>query len=218
MHTTHTATHRNEAVAQAIAALAAGELILIQDDAGRENEGDLVGAASLATDWMVNFMVRNARGLVCQPIAPATARRLGLAPQVEINTESHGTAFTVSVDAASGITTGISAADRALTARIVADPQSSPELLRRPGHMFPLVARRGGVLERPGHTEASIDLVRLAGLPPSAIICEVLAEDGSMARSNELAALAVDWKMPLISVRDIIEYRRSIDDHQEYTA
>lgn len=218
MHTTTHTTHRNEAVVQAIAALAAGELILIQDDAGRENEGDLVGAASLATDRMVNFMVRHARGLVCQPITPATAQRLGLAPQVEINTESHGTAFTVSVDAARGITTGISAADRACTARIVADPQSSSELLRRPGHMFPLVARRGGVLERPGHTEASIDLVRLAGLPPSAIICEVLAEDGSMARSNELAALAVDWKMPLISVQDIIEYRRWIGDHQEYTA
>lgn len=214
--TTHT-TQRNETVAQAIAALAAGKLILIQDDAGRENEGDLVGAAALATPGMINFMVRNARGLVCQPIAPATAQRLQLAPQVETNTESHGTAFTVSVDAANGITTGISAADRAITARIVADPQSPPESLRRPGHMFPLVARRGGVLERPGHTEASIDLVRLAGLPPSAIICEVLSEDGSMARGNELAALAASWRMPLVSVHDIIEYRRWIGDRKEYT-
>lgn len=207
-----------ELVARAIAALAEGRLILIQDDTGRENEGDLVGAASLATPRMINFMVRNARGLVCQPISRTTAQRLELAPQAEVNTESHGTAFTVSVDAASGITTGISAADRACTARIVADPEATPDLLRRPGHMFPLVARPGGVLERPGHTEAAIDLVRLAGLAPSALICEVLSEDGSMARSEELERLAAQWEMPLLSVQEIIEYRRSTGDWEEYRA
>ena len=207
-----------ELVARAIAALAEGRLILIQDDTGRENEGDLVGAASLATPQMINFMVRNARGLVCQPISRTTAQRLELAPQAEVNTESHGTAFTVSVDAAAGITTGISAADRACTARIVADPEATPNLLRRPGHMFPLVARPGGVLERPGHTEAAIDLVRLAGLAPSALICEVLAEDGSMARSEELERLAAQWEMPLLSVQAIIEYRRSTGDWEEEDA
>ena len=198
-------------VARAVAALAEGRLILIQDDTGRENEGDLVGAASLATPQMINFMVRNARGLVCQPISRTTAQRLDLAPQAKVNTESHGTAFT-------GITTGISAADRACTARIVADPEATPDLLCRPGHMFPVVARPGGVLERPGHTEASIDLVRLAGLAPSALICEVLSEDGSMARRQELERLAAQWEMPLLSVQEIIEYRRSIGDSEEYEA
>ena len=203
---------RDQAVERAIEALAEGLLILIQDDRGRENEGDLVGAASRVTSQMINFMVTNGRGLVCQTITEDAAERLGLGPQAEVNTESHGTAFTVSVDAAQGIRTGISAADRAVTARIVADPDAAPEQLRRPGHMFPIVARGGGVLERPGHTEASIDLVRSAGLEPSGLICEVLSRDGSMARGEELARLADEWEMPLVSVRQIIDYRRSAGD------
>lgn len=201
---------RNDAVERAIEALADGRLILIQDDLKRENEGDLVGAASRVTSQMINFMVTKGRGLVCQPITEETARRLGLGPQSEVNTESHGTAFTVSVDAARGISTGISAADRALTARILADPDAAPEQLCRPGHMFPIVARSGGVLERPGHTEASIDLVRAAGLEPSGLICEVLSADGSMARGEELARLADEWKMPLVTVGAIIDYRRGV--------
>lgn len=201
---------RKDAVERAIEALADGRLILIQDDLKRENEGDLVGAASRVTSQMINFMVTKGRGLVCQPITEETARRLGLGPQAEVNTESHGTAFTVSVDAARGISTGISAADRALTARILADPDAAPEQLCRPGHMFPIVARSGGVLERPGHTEASIDLVRAAGLEPSGLICEVLSADGSMARGEELARLADEWEMPLVTVGAIIDYRRGV--------
>lgn len=203
----------NTIVETAIEHLAQGRLIMIRDDEGRENEGDLVGAASLATPEMLNFMVRNARGLVCQPITREIADRLSLHPQVARNTESHGTAFTVSVDAATGITTGISAHDRAVTARTVVDEKTVSADLVRPGHMFPLVARRGGVFERTGHTEASVDLVRLAGLPQSALICEVLSEDGTMARGAELEALAREWDMPLVSVSDIVAYRTYTDDH-----
>ncbi len=199
-------------IEKAMERLAAGGLVIMRDDEGRENEGDLVGAASLATPEMVNFMVRHARGLVCQPVTAETAGRLGLGPQATRNTESHGTAFTVSVDAAEGITTGISAEDRSVTARIIADGTSTPSDLRQPGHMFPLVARPGGVLERAGHTEGSVDLLRLAGLVPSALICEILNEDGTMARGEELERLAVEWDMPLVSVADIAAYRRKIGD------
>ncbi len=197
---------------EALQRLAEGRLIMIRDDEGRENEGDLVGAAAHATAEMVNFMVRFGRGLVCQPITEETARRLQLAPQAARNTDSHGTAFTVSVDAAENTSTGISAEDRAVTARRLADPDSRAEDFRRPGHMFPLVAREGGVFRRFGHTEASLDMVRLAGLPRSALICEVLSEDGTMARGAELERLAREWDMPLISVADIREYRRRIGD------
>ncbi|MFW5643121.1 MAG: 3,4-dihydroxy-2-butanone-4-phosphate synthase, partial [Alkalispirochaeta sp.] len=206
--------HTRDRVETAIRRLAEGGMILIQDDDGRENEGDLVGAASRATPEMINFMVTYGRGLVCQPITEETAERLDLPPQAARNTESHATAFTVSVDAATGITTGISAEDRAVTARIISDASSHPEDLRRPGHIFPLVAKRGGVFERRGHTEASLDIVRLAGLPPSALICEVLSEDGTMARGRELAKLAEAWNIPLISVEDIIAYRREIGDYE----
>jgi 3,4-dihydroxy 2-butanone 4-phosphate synthase / GTP cyclohydrolase II len=199
-------------IEKAMERLAAGGLVIMRDDEGRENEGDLVGAASLATPEMVNFMVRHARGLVCQPVTAEVARRLELGPQAPENTDSHGTAFTVSVDAADGITTGISAEDRAVTARVVADGTSVPQDLRRPGHMFPLIARPGGVLERAGHTEGSVDLLRLAGLVPSALICEILNEDGTMARGPQLERLAVEWDMPLVSVADIAAYRRRTGD------
>jgi 3,4-dihydroxy 2-butanone 4-phosphate synthase/GTP cyclohydrolase II len=199
-------------VAAALERLAQGKLILVRDDEGRENEGDLVGAASLASPEMVNFMVTHGRGLVCQPITEATAARLELPPQSSVNSESLGTAFTVSVDAVEGTTTGISVADRAATAVVIADPTSSAHALRRPGHVFPIVARPQGVFERLGHTEAAVDLTRLAGLEPSGLICEVLAEDGSAARGPELEQLSEEWDLPLISVRDIIAYRDAVGD------
>lgn len=199
-------------VARALERLAQGKLILVRDDEGRENEGDLVGAASMATPAMINFMVTYGRGLVCQPITEDTAVRLELPPQSPVNSESSKTAFTVSVDAAANTTTGISTADRATTAAILANPTSTAGDLRRPGHVFPLVARRGGVFERAGHTEAAVDLARLAGLQPSGLICEVLADDGSMARGPELERLAEEWDMPLITVEDVVAYRDAIGD------
>jgi len=207
-----TGRDRIQRVRAAVERLAQGKLILVRDDEGRENEGDLVGAASMASSEMINFMVTFGRGLVCQPITEAAATRLELPPQSAVNSESLGTAFTVSVDAVEGTTTGISTADRATTAAVVADPASSARALRRPGHVFPIVARAGGVFERPGHTETAVDLARLAGLEPSGLICEVLAEDGSPARGPELERLAAEWDMPLITVHDVIAYRDAIGD------
>lgn len=203
---------RIENVTAALKRLAQGKLILVRDDEGRENEGDLVGAASLASSQMINFMVTYGRGLVCQPITEAAATRLELPPQSAVNSESLGTAFTVSVDAVEGTTTGISTADRAATATVLARPTSSARDLRRPGHVFPIVARPGGVFERPGHTETAVDLARLAGLEPSGLICEVLAEDGSAARGPELECLAREWDLPLITVQDVIAYRDAVGD------
>lgn len=187
--------------------LAAGGLILVQDDEGRENEGDLVGAADRVDAAMINFMATRGRGLICQAITAGTAERLELPLQWAHNEDAMGTAFTVSVDAASGITTGISAADRARTAAVLADPRSRPTDLRRPGHLFPLIAREQGVLERRGHTEAAVDLARLAGCQPSGLICEVLREDGSMARGSDLRRYAREWQLPLISVADVVAWR-----------
>ncbi len=199
-------------VERAIEQIRRGGLILVRDDEGRENEGDLVGAAELATEEMLAFMAVKARGLICQSITEETARRLNLPPQAERNEESNATAFTVSVDAAEGITTGISAGDRCMTARILANPESAPEQLVRPGHLFPIVAKEGGVFERQGHTEASVDLARLAGLQPSGLICEVLKDDGTMARGPELEELAGEWDVPLISVEELLAYRDAIGD------
>jgi 3,4-dihydroxy 2-butanone 4-phosphate synthase/GTP cyclohydrolase II len=166
---------------------------------------------------MIAFMAVYGRGLVCQSITAEAAARLELPPQAVHNTESNGTAFTVTVDAAVGITTGISAADRARTASILANPHSTPDQLVRPGHMFPLVARPNGVLDRPGHTEASVELARLAGCVPSGIICEILNDDGTMARGPQLEALAAVWNIPLITVRELIEYRtHNRTHHQEH--
>lgn len=198
----------HERMEAALERLAAGGLILVQDDAGRENEGDLVGAAELVTPDMINFMATKGRGLICQAITTEMARQLQLPLQWPGGGDSMGTAFTVSVDAAEGITTGISAADRARTAAVLTHPEARPEDLLRPGHLFPLIARDGGVLERRGHTEAAVELARLAGLRPSGLICEVLSSDGSMARGPELRALARDWEMPLISVADLVAWRQ----------
>lgn len=199
-------------VEQAVERIRKGGMILVRDNEGRENEGDLVCAAELVTPEMIAFMAVHARGLICQSITASAARRLELPAQAPVNTESNSTAFTVSVDAAEGITTGISAADRARTAAILADPEAQPAQLVRPGHLFPIVAREGGVFERQGHTEASVDLARLAGLAPSGIICEVLNDDGTMARGEELEELSSRWGMPLITVEQILAYRDALGD------
>ena len=190
-------------VKDAINAIGAGKMVVVTDDASRENEGDLVIAASKVTAKSVNQMLLHGRGLICVPLTPSQLPHLGINSMVANNRESHRTDFTVSVDAAQGITTGISAYDRAATIRILGDPNSRPEQLSQPGHVFPLRARPGGVLERAGHTEAAVDLASLAGLHPSGVICEILNEDGSMARLPELLQFKKKHGLKLISIRKI---------------
>ncbi len=196
-----------DSVESAIQDIAEGRPVIVTDDEGRENEGDLVIAAAKATPENINMMIRHARGLICVPTTGAQLRRLGINQMVRENRESYKTAFTVSVDAAEGITTGISAFDRARTVAILANPDSQPEQLVQPGHIFPLRAKDGGVLERAGHTEAAVDLASLAGLHPSAVICEILNEDGSMARVPELVEFKQRFGIKLISISALIEYR-----------
>jgi 3,4-dihydroxy 2-butanone 4-phosphate synthase/GTP cyclohydrolase II len=186
----------------------AGKMVIVTDDAERENEGDLVMAASKVTPEAVNFMAKHGRGLICVPLSAARARQLGLQRMVAHNRELHRTDFTVSVDAAKGVTTGISARDRAKTIRTLAGTKSGPADLTEPGHVFPLQAREGGVLQRAGHTEAAVDLVRLAGLDATGVICEILNEDGSMARLNDLQKFRRKHKLKICSIRDLIAYRR----------
>lgn len=186
-----------------------GRLVIIVDDEDRENEGDLVCAASKATAESINFMAMHGRGLICAPITEEFAERLGLPLMVRRNTESHGTNFTVAVDAAHGISTGISAADRARTVQILANPLSEPGDLVRPGHILPLQAKKGGVLRRAGHTEAAVDLARLAGLEPAGVICEILNEDGTMARLPQLLEFAGRHGLRVGTIESLIEYRRS---------
>ena len=195
-------------IEEAIADIAAGKMIVVVDDAQRENEGDLVMAAELCGDADMNFMVKEARGLVCAPIDSNAATRLSLNMMVERNTDPHGTAFTVSVDAMSS-STGISAKERATTVRLLASEAAVGEDFRRPGHIFPLIAKEGGVLKRAGHTEAAVDLARLAGLHPAGVICEIMNEDGSMARLDDLLAFSKKHKLKIISVADLICYRLS---------
>ncbi len=196
-------------IEQAIADIRAGRLVIVADDEGRENEGDLVGAAEKVTAEMVNFMATHGRGLICLPMLPERCQALGLPQMAEHNTEAHETAFTVSIDAASrfGVTTGISAADRAATIRVAIDPSTIPQDLRRPGHVFPLRARPGGVLQRVGQTEASIDLARLAGLYPAGVICEILNDDGTMARRPELERFAAAHGLTFITTAQLVAYR-----------
>ena len=186
----------------------AGKMVIVTDDAERENEGDLVMAAAKVTPEAVNFMAKHGRGLICVPLASARARQLGLQRMVAHNREIHRTDFTVSVDAARGVTTGISARDRARTIKMLASPKSAPSDLTEPGHVFPLQARDGGVLQRAGHTEAAVDLARLAGLDGSGVICEILNEDGSMARFPDLLKFRRKHRLKLCSIRDLIAYRR----------
>jgi 3,4-dihydroxy 2-butanone 4-phosphate synthase/GTP cyclohydrolase II len=181
----------------------------VADDEDRENEGDLVGAAERVTPEMINFMATHGRGLICLTLTPERCQALGLPQQAEYNTEAHETAFTVSIDAAArfGVTTGVSAADRAATIRVAIDPATVPADLRRPGHVSPLRARPGGVLQRVGQTEASVDLARLAGLYPAGVICEILNADGTMARRPDLERFAAQHGLTFITVAQLVAYR-----------
>ncbi|WP_242364097.1 GTP cyclohydrolase II [Limosilactobacillus antri] len=192
----------------AIEQLKQGGLVIVMDDLDREAEGDLVGLASKATPAKVNFMTKHARGLMCVPMAPAVADRLELRQMTVDNTDPFGTAFTISVDHHS-TTTGISAFDRCRTISYLADPASRNADFYKPGHIFPLVAKAGGVLERNGHTEAAVDLARLAGVEPVAYICEILKNNGEMARSPELHEMAAEYGLPIITIKDLQEYRRN---------
>lgn len=196
-------------VEDAIEDIRQGRMIIVADDEDRENEGDLVCAASLVTPEIINFMITHGRGLVCVALTAERADELDLRPMSDINTESHQTGFTVTVDAAAhfGVTTGISASDRAKTIQLCVDPNTKPSDLRRPGHVNPLRARPGGVLRRVGQTEASVDLARLAGLPPAGVICEILNEDGTMARREDLERFAKKHSLRFITVADLVAYR-----------
>lgn len=196
-----------DSIETAIQAIATGGIVIVTDDEGRENEGDLVLAAEKATPELVNMMIRHARGLICVPMTEPQLKRLGINPMVQQNREAHRTAFTVSVDAAEGITTGISAFDRARTIQLLANPATRSDELVQPGHIFPLCSRPGGVLERAGHTEAAVDLAALAGLRPAGVICEVLSEDGTMARLPQLLEFKRQHRLPLVSIAALIEYR-----------
>ncbi len=196
-----------KAVREAIAALQAGKLILVMDDAERENEGDLICAAEFATTENVNFMATYAKGLICMPMSKAIADRLLLPPMVVHNTDNHETAFTVSIDYKT-TTTGISAEERGLTARMCVAEDVAASDFRRPGHMFPLIAKAGGVLERNGHTEATVDLMRLAGLAECGLCCEIMGEDGQMLREEALRAFAAKYKIPCITIQELQAYRK----------
>ncbi len=196
-------------IEQAITDTRDGRLVIVADDEDRESEGDLIGGASRVTPEMINFMAKYGRGLVCLTLVPERCGALGLPQMTDENNESSATAFTVSIDAAKrfGVTTGISAADRAKTIQVAIDPATAPSDLCRPGHVFPLRARRGGVLQRVGHTEASIDLARLAGLYPAGVICEIIADDGSMMRRAELEVFAKEHGLTFVTVAQLVAYR-----------
>ncbi len=191
-----------------VQALAAGEIVIVTDDEDRENEGDLVMAAEKATPETINFMAMHGRGLICVPVSNERAEQLGLQRMVAQNREMYKTDFTVSVDAAHGVTTGISAYDRAKTITTIADPKAQPEDLVQPGHIFPLRAKEGGVLRRAGHTEAAVDLARLAGLQPAGVLCEILHDDGTMARLPELMEFRKKHGLRICTIQSLIAYRR----------
>ena len=190
-----------------VSAIRAGEIVILVDDEERENEGDLVFAADFVTPEKINFLAKHGRGLICMPVTEAHAQRLGLRPMVEQNRSRHGTNFTVSIEAAEGIATGISAHDRALTIKVAAAPEARPEDIVQPGHVFPLIAQPGGVLVRAGHTEACCDLARLAGLTPAAVLCEIMRDDGAMARLPDLLHFAAEHQLKIGTIADLIEYR-----------
>jgi 3,4-dihydroxy 2-butanone 4-phosphate synthase/GTP cyclohydrolase II len=190
-----------------VAALRAGEIVILVDDEDRENEGDLVFAAEFVSAEKINFLAKHGRGLICMPITEAHAERLGLRPMVEQNRSRHGTNFTVSIEAAEGIATGISAHDRALTVKVAAAATSTAQDIVQPGHVFPLIAQPGGVLVRAGHTEACCDLARLAGLAPAAVLCEIMRDDGTMARLPDLLEFAATHQLKIGTIADLIEYR-----------
>jgi 3,4-dihydroxy 2-butanone 4-phosphate synthase/GTP cyclohydrolase II len=194
-------------IPEAIEAIKAGKTIIVVDDEDRENEGDFLTAARNATPEAINFMVKYGRGLVCAPITQQRAHELQLEPMVSHNTTSYETNFTVSVDLLEGCTTGISATDRSKTVMALIDPNIAPEALGRPGHIFPLIAKNGGVLRRAGHTEAAVDMAVLAGFEPAGVICEIMTENGDMARLPELLQMAKEFDLKIISIKDLIAYR-----------
>jgi len=194
-------------IAEIIAEIRSGNIVVLVDDEDRENEGDLVFAAEFVSAEKINFLAKHGRGLICMPITAEHARRLGLAPMVARNRSRHGTNFTASIEAAEGISTGISAHDRALTVKVAAAPQAGAEDIVQPGHVFPLIAEAGGVLMRAGHTEACCDLARLAGLTPAAVLCEIMNDDGTMARLPDLIEFAGRHGLKIGTIADLIEYR-----------
>jgi 3,4-dihydroxy 2-butanone 4-phosphate synthase / GTP cyclohydrolase II len=194
-----------------ISEIAAGRLVVVADDPSRENEADLIGAASLCTAESVNFMAIHGRGLICAPLTAERAEELDLPQMARRNREGQKTAFTISVDAAHGITTGISAADRARVVRLLADPEVTADAFVKPGHIFPIQAMQDGVLRRAGHTEAAIDLARLAGLPPAGVICEIMNDDGTMARVGQLGEYQQRHGLKACTIAQIIEYRRRFE-------
>ncbi|MFF0492327.1 bifunctional 3,4-dihydroxy-2-butanone-4-phosphate synthase/GTP cyclohydrolase II [Nocardia sp. NPDC004068] len=211
---------RFDTIERAVADIAAGKAVVVVDDEGRENEGDLIFAAEKATPELVAFMIRYTSGYICVPLTGADCDRLGLPPMYAINQDKHGTAYTVSVDAREGVSTGISAADRATTMRLLADPLAKPSDFTRPGHVVPLRAKDGGVLRRPGHTEAAVDLARMAGLGPAGVICEIVSQknEGDMARTEELRVFADEHDLALISIADMIAWRRKHEKQVERIA
>lgn len=204
-------------IPEALEALRGGEIILVSDDESRENEGDLICAAQFATTKNVNFMAAHGKGLICMPMGEALVRRLQIPQMVADNTDNHETAFTVSIDHVS-TSTGISAAERSVTAMACVAENAQPEDFRRPGHMFPLLAKKNGVLERDGHTEATVDLCRLAGLKECGLCCEIMGEDGTMMRTAELGELAKTWGLKFITIRALQDYRKQHDSLVERAA
>jgi 3,4-dihydroxy 2-butanone 4-phosphate synthase/GTP cyclohydrolase II len=204
-----------DSIERAVADIKAGKAVVVVDDADRENEGDLIFAAELATPELLSFMVRYTSGYICVPLTEAECGRLDLPPMHHTNGDTFRTAFTVTVDAKQGVTTGISAHDRAHTIRLLADPAATARDFVRPGHVLPLRAREGGVLRRPGHTEAAVDLARLAGLTPAGVLCEIVSQkvEGEMARADELRVFAEDHDLTLITIADLIAYRRRFEKH-----
>lgn len=198
-------------IEEAIQDIAAGKPVVVIDDADRENEGDLIIAAEYATAEWVNFMLNYCRGLVCIALPPDRAQALGLPPMVESNTDPYGTAFTVSVSARFNVTTGVSAQDRAQTIQTLIDPKTTPYDLVRPGHVFPLRAVSGGVIQRAGHTEAAVDLAKISGCKPAGVTCEITKDDGTMARLPDLQKFAAKHHLRIITIADLIEYRRKSD-------
>ena len=201
---------RRESIERAIDDLKNGKVILVMDDESRENEGDFICAAEYATTENVNLMASLGKGLICMPMSEELSYKLALPPMVRHNTDNHETAFTISIDYV-GTTTGISAAERGLTARSCVSDNVTPMDFRRPGHMFPLVAKAGGVIERPGHTEATVDLMKLAGLKECGLCCEIMAEDGAMMRGEALRKLAKDLGITFITIPELVEYRKVYD-------
>ncbi|MFZ0370150.1 MAG: bifunctional 3,4-dihydroxy-2-butanone-4-phosphate synthase/GTP cyclohydrolase II [Halobacillus sp.] len=201
-----------DTIEKAIERLKQGKLVIVCDDEDRENEGDLVGIAEYASTEMINFMIKHGRGLVCAPVTSGLADHLELMPMVDQNSDPNQTAFTVSIDH-KDTTTGISADERALTIREMLNPQATAADFQKPGHIFPLIAKEGGVLRRAGHTEASVDLAELSGARPAGVICEIIKDDGTMARVPDLREMADEFDIPMITIADLIQYRYRIENH-----